>query len=290
MSRGHVLQLGQKSARPKMRRIKRPRVDADERVIADILCIKCGGSLQSQKIGEPCSQCGHAVSDSVYGDFLIHADRAAVRKLAEAARSVKAGAGLLGALVIVLLLLSVATARDFQHGVAQVFNAMRFGAFIVPLIAVIGMATLTQRYSLAYYRARYVRRSFLVRAGIAVAVLLVGVVVAAVNFPRIAQNLAITLWTVVPAAMFLHGVRRLMQRVPNSELAGYARVAFIGVLACGAALFAVLMLQSLGASDPDKQEMVLGFTIVCIIGGVMLGIGGYRLLARVEDVLFKAAR
>jgi len=279
-----------RSNQAKTRRLRQPRVDSDERVIVEVLCIRCGRDLRGQKIGQRCPQCDHPVSDSVYGDFLIHADRATVLKLADAARTVKAGAGLLGLLVLALVLLALGTASNFAQGVSRVFDVMLFGALMVPIPATVGLVTLTQRYSWAYYRARYGRPAFLKRAALVMLLLLTLLIVLSLRYPVVVLNAALTLLAVAPTAMFLHGLRRLMQRVPNAELAGFARVAFVGVLVCGVALFVVLMLRSVGANNPDKQDLFLGSTVVCVVGGVMLGVGGYRLLVRVEQVLLRAAR
>lgn len=278
--------LGKKGRKPAL-------VDHDDCVVADVYCIRCGHNLRSSGITRRCEHCNHPVSDSVFGDYLVHADREYVRHLAEAARFVRIGAGFLGGLVAIGLVVTLITEiaqRDLRKGIDSVFGLLFAGAMIAPLVAAVGLATLTNRHTVQYYQVRYLSGGNLIYLCVAAVAGLLVFAAAAYWFDRPMANLVLSAWAVIPAALFMHRVARLMHRVPDKELAGLAKFAYWGVLVCGAALFCVLMLRGKALEDRTWQDMKLGLTAIYIVGSIALGIGAFRLLNRVEDILLKAAR
>src|SRR5690606_35374363 len=159
---------------------------------------------------------------------------------------------------------------------------------IAPLVAVIGLATLTNRHTVAYYRGRYSERRTVMLAAASLGIGLALLIVLAQWYGRPIANLILTARAVGPAAWFLRGLAQIMRRVPNNELAGLAGVAFWGALACGGALFCVLTLHHVGGDDPGWRDTRLGLTAIFAVGTVALGIAAYRLLLRAEQTLRKA--
>lgn len=268
-------------------------VDHDDRVVANVYCIRCGRNLKSSGIRERCAHCNHPVSDSVFGDYLVHADREYVKGLAEAARFVRIGSGFLGGLVgfgLLVTLITEITQRDLRQGIDSVFQLLFAGAMIAPLLAAVGLATLTNRHTVLYYKTRYFSGG---RLKYVCAVALAGLVVFVAGshwFGKPVGNLVLCGWAIIPAALFLHRIARLMRRVPDKELAAFAMFAYWGVLICGVALFCVLTLRSKAHEDRTWQDMQVGLTAIYVVGSIALGLGGYRLLNKVEDILLKAAR
>ncbi|RMF82986.1 MAG: hypothetical protein D6744_05545, partial [Planctomycetota bacterium] len=221
------------------------------------------------------------------GDYLVHADREYVRGLADAARFVRIGAGFLGVIVAVAWLLALFTSGDFNTGVDRAFDVLFAGALITPLLAVIGIITLTARRSLAYYRARYGARRqplWLSLAGLAVAI---GLLVAMLYVGSIVAHVLLTVWTVAPLAVFLKGLASLLARVPHKVLATFARMAYAGVLLAGPLLFGILTLRRAGS---DWTDVRIGSEIIAVILGIAGAIALYRLLLLVERQLLRAAR
>ena len=274
--------------RPKRIRTKPHPVDGDDRVVVEILCVRCGGSLRSQVIGERCARCLHPVSDSVFGDYLVHADRGYVRSLADAARFVRIGAGFLGAIIAVALVLALFTSRGFNAAIDRAFDVLFAGGMISPLIAVIGLITLTSRRSFAYYRARYRNRRRLVRLWIVGGVSIVALVLAILFVGSIVANLLLTLWITVPLATFLSGLASVLMRVPNKMLATFARLAHWGAILGSGLIMAILTLR--GLSGPQWIDARTGCEVIAVIFGIAGGIALYRLLLLCEHQLERAAR
>src|SRR5215470_5059469 len=106
-------------------------VDVEDRITGDILCIECGTSVRGQSVRQPCAQCGHSNSDSVYGDFLIYAGPRILKRLDEAATvviSVAAFTGLLGMVVIAAMLLGAKSSLD---AIDRAFDGLLFTAMLM---------------------------------------------------------------------------------------------------------------------------------------------------------------
>ncbi len=281
----------------RFRRLSRNRqevlLDEDNRVIRDVLCIRCGVNLINLSTREGCPNCMHPVSDSVHGDYLIHTDPRQVRRLAEAARFVRLGALLLGVLVVLALLMTIATElihRDFSRGISSVFRLLFAGAMIAPLLAAVGLCTLTNRRSFAYYQARFGNRAFINKVGLIGLAILMLLTIGFAAAPRLVTNLLLALWAAGPAAVFMQRLGQLMRRVPNVELAMFARMAFWGVIISGIALFCLRYLSVLAADHKGWRDAHLGVTALYIVVAVAFGVGAYRLLVAVERLLQKTAR
>jgi len=269
-------------------------VDADDRVVSDILCVNCGWNLRSYKVGENCPNCTHSISDSVFGDYLVHSDPKAVRQLADAAWMVVCGAGLLLLLVAAAALATLFTADNASRAVTTGYNMIFAGAVVSPVPAAVGLVLLTPRRSLAYYtawlRMRYGARRAQIELGIKLAVALGILVTVSVYYGWIVGRLAMVLWFAVPLACFFRGVEQLMRRLPNPQLATYARLVLIGALVFSAFAFAILVLERVRVSDPDVEDTLVGLASVNLLLGGGIGIAAFRLLLRVHNALRRAAR
>lgn len=261
-------------------------------MIASVLCLKCGRELCKQVVGELCAYCRHPISDSVYGDYLIHADRAEVREMAEMARFLRYSFGFLGGLVLIGLVTTIAAGigqRDLREGLADAFNILFAGALIAPVIAFIGVSVLTRRGHLAYYRARYWKQPYILWSSLAFGIVVVGLLIVSVFWDRLVVNLVIALWAATPTAAFLKGLQRLMRRVPDKQLADFANFAFWCAVFGGLAFYTLLLLRSVPL-EWGWGDVQTGMTTICVIGCIALAVGGYRLLGAVEISLRKAAR
>jgi hypothetical protein len=265
-------------------------IDAEDRIAADVLCIKCGDNLRGLHVADRCPNCNHPASDSVHGDYLIHADRPVVRGLAEAAQVVEYGAIVLGSLMVIALLVSLASADDLEDAIKTAYNTLFAGAIISPVVAVLGLVLLTTRHSAAYYWVRYGNPRALLRLGLLLAVVLAIIAVAAHYFGRVALEIGIVLWFVMPLAAFFRGLERLMRRVPNNQLATFARATFVGLLAFGVLSILVILTNHWSAEDPSWRDSQLAFSAITCVGGLALGIAACLLMVRVRRTLDSIAR
>ena len=273
----------------------RAQVDTDDRVISDLLCVKCGWNLRSYLVSDPCPTCGHPVSDSVYGDYLIHTDTAQVRRLADAARLVQFGAVLLGGLVLVMMLVTVKT--RWGRGIAlaeDAFRVLLFGAMIAPVPAAVGMVMLTPRRTLAYYRAwfkrRYASRASRTLLGTDAIIVLTVLTAGFTLYAWVATRLAMVLWFGIPLAMFFRGVEQLMRRLPSASLARFSRAIFVATIIFSVFAFGVLLLERISTVESGVEELRIVMTAICDLAGLVIGFGAVRLLVRVRAALSSAAR
>ena len=265
-------------------------IDADDRIIADVWCVECGRNLRDLHVSDRCPNCNHPASDSVHGDYLIHADRPVVRGLADAARLVEYGALVLGVLTGLALLVSLLSVHDLNELVDRVYNIILAAAVISPVVATLGLVTLTTRHTAAYYWVRYGSRRILLRVGLLLALGLALLIVAFRLFGPIALRIGLVVWFVVPLGAFFRGIERLMRRVPSDQLARFARATFVGLLAFGALSVLVVLIGHRSATDPDWGESYLVFCAISCLGGLGVGIAAYLLIVRVRRTLLSIAR
>jgi hypothetical protein len=265
-------------------------VDAEDRIISDVLCVKCGRNLHDLFVTQRCPDCGHPASDSVHGDYLIHADHEVVRGLADAARVIEYGTGILGGLVCIAVLAALISARSLDAAVDSAYDIIFAGAVISPVLAILGLLLLTARHSAAYYWVRYGNPRGLLRLGLLLVLVLAVIVIARYYFGVIALRIGIVFWFVVPLAAFLRGVERLMRRVPNNQLAAFARAAFVGVLAFGALAILVILLRHWSVNDPSLRDSQLAFAAINALAGLALGVAAFQLVVRVRRTLSSIAR
>jgi hypothetical protein len=126
--------------------------------------------------------------------------------------------------------------------------------------------------------------------GLLLILVLAVIVIARYYFGVIALRIGIVFWFVVPLAAFLRGVERLMRRVPNNQLAAFARAAFVGVLAFGALAILVILLRHWSVNDPSLRDSQLAFAAINALAGLALGVAAFQLVVRVRRTLSRIAR
>lgn len=263
-------------------------IDADDRIIADVLCVRCACNLRNLLVSDRCPNCYHPVSDSVHGDYLIHADKPLVRSLAEAARVLEFGLLILGGLIGLALLAALISARVITELVEYAFNIVYAGAMIAPVIASIGLILLTSRHAAAYYRVRCGNRRWLLRGGLTVLLVLSILSACALIFGRAALTIATVLWFAVPLAAFYRGLESLMRRVPNKQLASFARTLLVGL--AGFSLLSMLIHVANMQNSPEWEDSRIAFSAICSLGGIALGVATHQLIVRVRKTLQSIAR
>jgi hypothetical protein len=264
-------------------------IDADDRIVADVLCIRCGHNLNGLFVADRCPQCTHPASDSVHGDYLIHADRPLVRGLAEAARVVEYGTAILGGLMALALLAVVLSAPSLTGAVEPAYRVVFAGAVISPIIATVGLILLTTRHTAAYYWVRYGNRRALLRFGLLFALALAVIVICALYFGHVALEIGIVFWFVIPLGAFFRGVERLMRRVPNNQLATFARATFVGLLAFSLLAIIIILIRQRACTDRSWEDSLTAFSAINCMGGIALGLAAHQLLIRVRRTLSSIA-
>lgn len=265
-------------------------VDSDDRIVADVLCIRCGHNLRSLLVADRCPNCTHPVSDSVHGDYLIHADRPLVRGLAEAARVVEYGAAILGGLMGLALLAVILSASSLTGVVEPAYNVVFAGAVISPVVATIGLMLLTTRHTAAYYWVRYGNRRAFMRLGALFVAVLATIVGSAIYFGSVALHIGTVIWFVVPLGAFLRGLERLMRRVPNNQLAAFARALLVGLVAFSLLAVVIILIRERAGVDRSLDDSRTAFSAINCAGGVALGVATHQLLVRVRRTLTSIAR
>jgi hypothetical protein len=260
-------------------------IDADDRIVAEVLCIRCGYNLQGLFVADRCPQCTHPASDSVHGDYLIHADRPLVRGLAEAARVVETGTAILGGLMGLALLAVVLSARSLTAMVGPAYKVVFAGAVISPIVATVGLILLTTRHTAAYYWVRYGNRRALLRFGLLFALALALLLTCTLYVGYVALEIGIVLWFVIPLAAFFRGVERLMRRVPNNQLAAFARAALAGLLAFGLLAIIIILIRERACTDRSWEDSLTAFSAINCLGGLALGLAAHQLMVRVRRTL-----
>ena len=265
-------------------------VDKDDRIVQELLCVKCGRDLRGQRVHEDCRECGHPVSDSAHGDYLVHSDPQMVGRLADSARFVMYGTILLSSLVGVGLLVVVFGSPTFEHAVDAGFRIMLAGAMITPVLATVGLVVLTPRRTLAFYAARYLNRGGVRRLVVRIGPALLIAGAAIYYFGRPALFVCQMAWIVVPLAAFLRGLETLMLRVPNAKIARSAKIHFVAVIALGAAVGFAQITRASVRELPDWDGVLLGLTFVCALSGAVIAAGGVRLMLSVQQALLWASK
>jgi len=265
------------------------KVDSDDRIISDVLCIRCGTNLRDLQVADRCPNCRHPASDSVHGDYLIHADKPLVRGLAEAARVIEFGIIILGGLLGLALLASLISARSITHLIEPAYNLVFAGAMISPIIATIGLILLTTRHTASYYWVRFGNKRALLRFGLAFAMILAAAVASTIFFGVIALKIGTVIWFAVPLGAYFRGLERLMIRVPNKQLAAYSRMMLVGMIAFSAIAILIFFIRKLGGDDKSWADSQTAFSAINCIIGVALGVASYQLIVRIRRTLLSIA-
>jgi hypothetical protein len=145
-----------------------------------------------------------------------------------------------------------------------------------------GVVTLTTRHAAAYYWVRYGNRRTYLRAGLLLALGVAVFVLAYGYFGRIALDITLVIWFVIPNGAFLRGVEGLMRRVPNNQLAAFARSAFVGLIGYALLTVVVAVLGHFAWTDADWQDSHLAFSAISATAGISLGVAVYVLVIRVR--------
>ena len=265
-------------------------LDADDRIIADVICIRCAFNLRNLTISDRCPNCNHPVSDSVHGDYLIHADKPLVRGLAESAQVIEYGMLILESLMGLALLAALISDRSIAALVEHAFRIVYAGAMISPVIATIGLVLLTTRHTAAYYWVRYGNKRTLLRGGLIFALILALAVTCTLFWGIIALEIGTVVWFAVPLGAFFRGLEQLMRRVPNKQLATFSRGLFAGLLAFAVFAIIIFSLEKLSQRDLSWGESLTAFRGLAGAGGILLGIMAHQLLLRVRRTLLSIAR
>lgn len=265
-------------------------IDAEDHIVGDVLCIKCGRNLRDLTVTQRCPDCGHPASDSVHGDYLIHADRQMVKGLAEAARVIEYGATVLVGLVGIAVVAALLSAGSLDEAVSSAYRIIFAGAVVSPVVAILGLVLLTARHTAAYYWVRYGKPRALLRLGLLTALVLAIIATVAYYFSQIVLQIGIVAWFVAPLGAFLRGIQRLMRRVPNNQLAAFARATFAGLLAFGALSILVILIGHRAETDPSWRDSQLAFTAINCLTGLALGLAAHQLLVRVRRTLSSITR
>ena len=265
-------------------------VDADDRIVSDVLCIRCGNNLRDLHVADRCPQCNHPASDSVHGDYLIHADRVMVRGLADAAQVVEYAIAILAALVGLALLASIVTADDMNMLVERAYSIVFAGMVLAPVVATIGLVLLTTRHAAAYYWVRYGNPRAILRMSLLVVLGLTVISLCGYFIGYIALQISIVIWFVIPLGLFFRGLESLMRRVPNNQLATFSRGMLVGLIGFSVLSIVIIFLRFQCWDDPSWGESLTAFSGINTVGGIGLTIASYQLLARVRRTLFSISR
>jgi hypothetical protein len=265
-------------------------IDSQDRIAQDLACVKCRQNLRSRQLNDDCPACGHPILDSVFGDYLIRQTTTSVMRLADAVRVVVYGSAVLAGLIALALISGVTGARDFGRAMDTAFDLLLAGGLIFPLVAIVGAILLRPPRPAAYYKAHYLNPRRLRRWALVLAPLLAVAATGTYYNSAVMVDLGKVLWVVIPPAVFLRRVERLMCDLPNFRLARLAFGVFVGAVLFGVACFAVMLLQMASLTDPDYEGALVGVTLITLVGGLALVIVGFNLLLRVRWALTEAAR
>lgn len=262
-------------------------VSHDDTVVGLVLCLRCGRSLRGRTVHERCENCLHPVSDSVYGDYLIHSDRPVVRRLADAARFLFIAAAFLAGMTAIGLIVSLFSSRDMGQAFTRAYDIVQYGAVILPIVAGIGITVLTTRGSAAYYYAHY----FSNRSGRRIAVITVAAALASIAgayfAPTVTGSVFFAIWVFLAPALFLIGLEALMHRVPNAKLALHSRFLLIALGVLGALALGIAVLRPYALNDAEAGNILLGMRIIAVLGSVAFAAAGLRLLHTVHRTLLQ---
>ena len=265
-------------------------IDSQDRIAQDLACVKCGQNLLSRQLNDDCPACGHPILDSVFGDYLVRQTTASVMRLADAVRVVLYGAGVLGGLIGLGVVAALTHGQDFARAMDDAFWLVLAGGLIFPLVAIVGVILLRPPRPAAYYKAHYLNPRRLRRWALALVPLVALAATGTYYNSTVMAHLGTVLWVVIPPAVFLRRVERLMCDLPNFRLARLTFGVFVGLLLFGAACLGVMLLRMASSANPDYQGALVGVTLIALVGGVALGIVGFNLLLRVRWGLTDAAR
>lgn len=264
--------------------------DADERLIADFYCVNCGTPLRGQLFRSACPTCGHSISDSVHGDFLVDTDASVGRSLGAATQLLLIPFYAITALVAIGMLVTLINARVLLVTVVDLFQIGLAGAMLSPLIFVMGILSVTRRRRLPWYLARYGSRRYIWGAVAAGAAMVASLGLAVHYFPTITWNLMLVLWSAAPAVVFFHGLRRRMILVPNRALGLRCAALLMATILLAAASLTALHLQAGLRGNRDLETSLVTICTFTLLGEFGMAMAFYYLLRAAAAAFYSAAR
>ncbi|MCA9243893.1 MAG: hypothetical protein KDA32_08075 [Phycisphaerales bacterium] len=266
---------------PRKKRFFDP-VGSDDYVRGRVFCVECGASLRGKLVTDRC-ECGHTVTDSVYGDFLMYQEQRDLRRLNSALGLLQYTGITILALIALGVISAVSSAANAEDALASIFEMAFTLAILTPLPATLGITLVTRKRSLAYYRARYGDARFLAIVTGAAAILLVMVVLIRDPYRKALANTLLIAFTGTPSLIFLMGFSRLMRHMPHRALANIAFGLFVVTCVLTAVCWGVLLMRPFAADDDNLGGLVLTLQGISIMIG--LGVG-----ATTVHMLIKARR
>jgi len=264
--------------------------DAQNRVTKELACVKCGQDLRNYELTADCPSCGHPILESVLGDSVARKARSAGLGMADAVRVVIYAAVVLGVLIGIAALSQLFATKDFVTSVERAFDTVFDGALIFSLPAIVGIVLLLPRQPAIYYKVRYLNPRRLRRFGLILLPIVALGVLGIIYAHAYVAPLGSVLWAVLPSAVLLRRMERLMCELPSFKLARYAFAVLIGALLFGAACYGVKLLTLARLKDPDYEGALTGVTITTLVLGTILAIAGLNLLVRVRGALAEGGR
>lgn len=265
-------------------------IDGADRVVREVLCVECGASLRGQLVSERCVGCGHPVSDSVHGDYLVDSDRDMVRRLAESARFVMFGAIALASVIGVGLTVRLIAARNLTAAIAGMFDMLLAGGMISPMVSALGLVILNPGRTINYYLARYSRPQSLLQLVLVLAVMVAICVLGMMYISDVFGSIVRICWIFIPLGMFLVSIEKLMRRVPNIRLARLSRAHFILTIVLAVVSLVGLLIRIQLPRLPKWEDFLLGVMFFASLSAIGCTISGLRLLINAQRALITAAR
>lgn len=265
-------------------------------LIAGVPCVGCGYDLRGLSKGNACPECGRPMSDSVYPDRLLFADRVWLTRVAHGARRlmILAPIGCVAYMFAFVApqIMALRSEPDPTWTLAviqkEMGSALTRGSLLVIALMWIAFAWAWFDASLPEpgrdgpWSRRLARALILVWAGIAIGDIVVGVVVPThrMHWETVQFFIETLVGVAAVAAMAQYG-RVLGRRIPNESLVRYSRL--VAVLSV---LFAAVWLVGLVIAfvEPALSGYV-NYMIVMLFPFVALAyfVGLYRALRRTLD-------
>ncbi len=275
-------------ARPRKLRFLDP-VGTDDRIRGRVFCVECGADLRGKLISALCD-CGHTVTDSVYGDFLMYQEQRDLRRLNGALGLLQYVGIALVALVGLGVISAVRASASAEQAVEGIFDVIFSVTLLTPLPATLGITLVTRKRSLAYYRARYGDNRFLAIATGALAILIVLLVFVPDSYRKAFKHTLLVAFAAVPSLIFLIGFSRLMRHMPHRGLAALSFGAFVATCVLAALAWGVLILRPVSQDSYNTGGLVLTLSGLAILISLGVAAATIRMLIKARRSVAAYAR
>ncbi|MBI5864385.1 MAG: hypothetical protein HZB38_07745 [Planctomycetes bacterium] len=266
------MEASKAKSRPLARALETPRatsggpVDAEDRIVADILCVNCGAKIRGQYLADNCYECNHPNTDSVYGDLLVYNDdKTVVTRLHESASVVIYSAAFTGIVGLVVMLMPMMNANNAIDVIHRAFEGIKFAVLIFPLVAFVGILLLTRHGTLKYLEQKYTNIAFLIRAAVYLLIFISVIMLASRRVGSYMRVAAFLVWTMAQPILFLRGLYSLLRRVPNLPLAAWCNFLIAGIGLLGIGGTAVHYLDRLVPNDPTWEGPVTALKVIVVL-------------------------